>query len=155
VSGTGSYPDATPCSSTDPMQPASSSSITSSNTDVITVSSLFPLAASNPYQGGTATVALQEEYSGTTIPPTKPPTTQLIPRPTPTPPGAGLGVTTTSPTPSSAASPSKHRGVSAASTPTSGAQLPIVLSRILIVLGLGLVFAGLLVWRRQPYFGHG
>jgi hypothetical protein len=42
-----------------------------------------------------------------------------------------------------------------ASTPTTGAQLPIPLSWTLIVIGLGLVFAGLWAWRRQRYFGHG
>jgi hypothetical protein len=132
------YPDATPCSSADSLQPVSSTSITSGNTDVITVNWSFPLQAGNPYQGGTATVALQEEYSGTTA------------IATPNPSGSVLGVSTSSPTPAG--------GVLGVSTPTTGAQLPqlqIVLSQILIVLGLGLVFAGLLMLRRERRFGRG
>lgn len=132
------YPDATPCSSADSLQPVSSTAITSGNTDVITVNWSFPLQAGNPYQGGTAIVALQEEYSGTTA------------IATPNPSGSVLGVSTSSPTPAG--------GVLGVSTPTTGAQLPqlqIVLSQILIVLGLGLVFAGLLMWRRERRFGRG
>jgi hypothetical protein len=66
-----------------------------------------------------------------------------------------LGVSTTSPTPSPSASPSKHGGVLGASSPTTGAHLPVGLSSVLIVLGLGLVFSGIWVWRWQRYFGHG
>jgi hypothetical protein len=131
------YPDATPCSSADSLQPVSSTSITSGNADVITVNWSFPLQAGNPYQGGTATVALQEEYSGT----------GAIALPNPS--GSVLGVGTSSPTPTG--------GVRGVSTPTTGAQLPqlqLVLSQILIVLGLGLVFAGLLMWRRERRFGR-
>lgn len=72
-------------------------------------------------------------------------------RPTPGPTGVVKGVSTASPSPS----PSNHGAVSAATTPTTGAQLPIVISRVLIVVGLLMVFSGLLVWRRQRYFGHG
>ncbi len=136
---TGAYPEATPCGSTDAMQSVSSASMTSGSTDVVTVSWDFPLRAGNPYQGGSATVNLQEAFSGTTVP--------AISTPAPSPSEGSLGAhTTPSPTPSS------HQGVLGASTPSTGAQLPIVLSRLLIVLGLLLIFAGLLVWRRQLYF---
>jgi hypothetical protein len=154
VSCTGGYPDATPCSSADSTQTVSSSAITSSNTDVVTVGWDFPIQASNPYQGGTATVTLQEEYSGTNVSPNPP--ASATPRPTPTPTGGALGASTTS---SPTASPSAHHhgGVLGASTttPTTGAELPVIFSRVLIVLGLVLIFAGLWVWRRQRYFTRG
>ena len=148
VSCTGAYPDATPCSSNDAMQSVSSASIASGSTDVVTVRWAFPLQAGNPYQGASAIVNLQEQFSGTTVPPNGPAT--RTPSATPTPKGGTLGVHTT-PSPS----PSPHRGVLGASTPGTGAQLPIVLSRVLIVIGLMLVFAGLWVWRRQRYFKRG
>ena len=40
-------------------------------------------------------------------------------------------------------------------TPVTGAELAMVVSRIRIVLGPVLVFAGLWVWRRQRYFSQG
>jgi hypothetical protein len=150
VGCTGTYPDATPCSSSDSMQSVSSSSITA-DTDVITVSWNFPIQASNPYQGGKATVNLQEAYSGGSVPPAAISTPS--PTPTPTPTSGVLGAHTT-PTPS----PNRqhHSGVLGASTstPTTGAQVPIIFSRVLIVLGLALILVGLWVWRRQRYFRH-
>jgi hypothetical protein len=42
-----------------------------------------------------------------------------------------------------------YGGVGGASTPSAGAGLPTYLSRALILLGLGLLFAGLWSWRRE------
>jgi hypothetical protein len=161
-----SYPTAAYCESTSPSELVASSvdNATFSNTFVINWS--FPLAAGNPYQGSGATISVTATFTGTGgATPTPTPTTTATPTPsatatptpsaTSTPSGAVKGVSTASPTPSPSASPRKHGAVAAANTPpTTGAQLPIVLSRVLIVIGLVLIFAGLWVWRRQRYFRH-
>ncbi|MHB1501822.1 MAG: hypothetical protein ACYCYK_11765 [Candidatus Dormibacteria bacterium] len=136
VSCTGTYPSASSCSSGDSLQPVSASSITATPTDVVTVSWNFPRQAGNLYQGASATVNLQEEYSGTTVQPNN------VSKPGGS--GAVLGQHTTK--------PGGSQGTLGASTPTTGAQLPIAISRVLIVFGLLLVFGGLWVWRRPRYF---
>gem|GEM_PF-6441914 len=42
-------------------------------------------------------------------------------------------------------------GVLGAQTPSTGADLPIALSRVLIVLGLVMFLAGLWLWRQRRY----
>lgn len=129
----------------------------------------FPIAAGNPYQGSSASVNITASFTGSTTssqatpppshspqptPTTTPsptPTATPTATPTPTPSGAVLGShTTPSPKP-----PGKHGGVLGASAPTTGAELPVYLSRVLIVLGLALVFGGLVLWRRQRYYQGG
>jgi succinate-acetate transporter protein len=39
-------------------------------------------------------------------------------------------------------------------TPTTGADLPVVISRALVLCGMALMLAGLWLWRRQRHFGH-
>lgn len=86
---------------------------------------LFPLVAGNPYQGSSATVALQPTFvdlgTGSAAGGVQ---------------GAGTG-------------PGGAGGVLGASTPATGAQLPLTLSRLLVALGLILLIVGAWVWRRQ------
>ncbi|MHB8325438.1 MAG: hypothetical protein ACYDHB_13645 [Candidatus Dormibacteria bacterium] len=151
VSCTGTYPNASSCHSSDLGQVVTSGSVNPGFKEVVVVNWSLPLAAGNPYEGGLATVKLWATIGGVVVRPIPNTPATRTPRST----GVVKGVSTAGPTPSPSRSPSKHHGVLAASTPTTGAQLPIVLSRILIVLGVGLVFAGLWMWRRKRYFGPG
>lgn len=83
----------------------------------------FPLAASNPYQGGGVTIQLQFTYTGTTS-------------------GSVLGASTgTSGTGTSG-------GQLAASTPATGAALPEMLGKLLLGAGFLLALAGVLLYLR-------
>jgi hypothetical protein len=149
-----SYPDAAYCSSDQADLPVAT--VGAGGSQTFTVRWLLPFQAGNPYQGGSASVTLQPTF--TAVPAQR--RASSTPPPTPRPTGGVHGRSTTSPTPPvSAASPGKHHRVLAASTttstPTTGAQLPLVLSRILILAGMGLVLTGLLLWRRRRYFGRG
>lgn len=72
--------------------------------------------------------------------------------PTPTPTSGVLGVHT-SPSPSQR----HHSSVLGATTltPATGADLPVVISRVFMILSMAFMLAGLWVWRRQCYFGPG
>ncbi len=120
----GSYPDASSCSSTDPGQAVPGTTGTSSWSDTFTIAWTLPLSAGNPYQGGNATVTVTPFYNGFAAP---------TPVPTPTPTG-GVAAASSTPTPSS--------GVSGASTPSTGAGPLSMTSLLLIALGLALLLAG-------------
>lgn len=150
-----SYPTAAYCASSSSPQLIASDVDNATFSNTLVIKWAFPLAAGNPYQGGGATISITPTFTGVA-------SQQVVPRstptptvtPTPTPSGGVLGQSTTSPTPSPSVSPKKHHAVLGASTPTTGADVPIVLSRVLIVVGLGLLFAGLVIWRRQRYYSH-
>jgi hypothetical protein len=123
---TGTYPDATSCTSTDESQVVPGASRVSSWSDTITVSWSLPLAAGNPHEGGSATVTVTAYYNGTPAPP-----------PSPSPslsPTGSVGAITSSPTPTG--------GVSAASTPSTGAGPTPTSSLVLIALGMVLLLIG-------------
>ncbi len=61
------------------------------------------------------------------------------------------GQSTTAPTSTSSSSPGKHGGTLAATTPSSGAHLPVSLAEFLLLLGFALVVIGLWAWRRERY----
>jgi hypothetical protein len=78
----------------------------------------FPLAASNPYEGGGVTIQLQFTYTGTTS-------------------GSVLGAST-----------GTSGGQLAASTPATGAALPEMLGKLLLGAGFLLALAGVLLYLR-------
>jgi hypothetical protein len=121
---TGIYPDAASCSSADDGQVVPGANSVSSWSDTITVSWSLPVAAGNPYQGGSATVTVTAYYNGIPAP---------TPVPTPTPTG-GVAAASSTPTPAG--------GVSSASTPSTGTGPTPLSSLILIALGLALLLAG-------------
>jgi hypothetical protein len=124
---TGTYPDATSCSSTDESQVVPGASSVSSWSDTVTVSWSLPLAAGNPYEGGSATVTVTAYYNGTAAPSPSP--RLLLPSPT-----GGALAATSSPTPAGA--------VSAVSTPSTGAGPTSTASLVLIALGMVLLLIG-------------
>jgi hypothetical protein len=121
---TGTYPDATSCTSTDESQVVPGASSVSSWSDTITVSWSLPLAAGNPYEGGSATVTVTAYYNGTPAP---------SPSPSPSPTGSALAATF---------SPSPTGAVSAVSTPSTGAGPTSTASLVLIALGMVLLLIG-------------
>jgi len=121
---TGTYPHATPCSSTDDGQAVPGAVGVRSWSDTFTISWSLPLAAGNPYEGGSATVTVTAYYNGTPAP---------SPSPSPTPPGGVSGISS---------GPSPTGGVSAASTPSTGAGPIPTSSLVLIALGMVLLLAG-------------
>jgi hypothetical protein len=121
---TGTYPNATPCSSTDDGQAVPGAVGVRSWSDTFTISWSLPLAAGNPYEGASATVTVTAYYNGVPAP---------TPSSTPTPTGGVAGASTT-PTPTG--------GVSAASTPSTGAGPIPTSSLVLIALGMVLLLAG-------------
>jgi len=148
-----SYPLAGYCDSRSAVQLVASNVDNATFSDTITIYWSFPITAGNPYQGGSATISITPTFTGVpggpvTLPPG--PVSSVSPRPTPT--SVVKGQSTTSPTPSP---PVHHQKVLGAKMPTTGAQLPIYLSRILIVVGLVLLFLGLWMWRRHRYYGVG
>jgi hypothetical protein len=124
----GSYPDASSCSSGDPNQAVPGATGTSSWTGTFTIAWRLPITAGNPYQGGSAVVTVTPFYNGIPAPTPSPTTT-----PAPTPTGGVAGASTTA-APSGGGSPE--------STPPTGAG-PIPLgSLILLALGMALLLAG-------------
>jgi len=121
---TGTYPNATRCSSTDDGQAVPDAVGVSSWSDTFTISWSLPLAAGNPYEGASATVSVTVYYNGVPAP---------SPSPGPTPTG-GVAAASTGPTPAG--------GVSAASTPSTGAGPIPTSSLVLIALGMVLLLAG-------------
>jgi hypothetical protein len=156
VSCTGVYPDASSCGSSDLGQLVTSGSLNSGFQETVVLNWSFPLAAGDPYEGGHATVELWATIGGVVVTPSavSTPTPTTTASPTAAPTGGVLGAHT-SPSPSPGAH--HHSGVLGASTstPTTGAGLQVAFSRVLILLGFALIFAGLWVWRRQRYFRHG
>ncbi len=124
------YPTAAYCASTSKPQRVASSVDNAKFSNTFQIKWEFPIGAGNPYQGAAATISLTPTFTGATG-------------------GAVKGASTTR------GSTTPHGGVSGASTPATGAGLPLVLSRILIVAGLALLFSGLLVWRRKGHFARG
>jgi len=120
----GTYPDAASCSSSDLNQAVPGTLDTSSWSDTFTVSWALPLAAGNPYQGGSATITVTPFYNGIPAP---------TPIPTPTPTSGVAGASST-PTPAG--------GVAGATTPSTGTGPLPLSSLILIALGLALLLAG-------------
>jgi len=125
VTCSGSYPDASACSSSDDNQPVPGASDLSSWNDTFTIAWYLPRTAGNPYQGGSATVTVTPYYSGV---PATPPT----PAGSPSPSGGVAGASET-PTPSGAALP--------ASIPATGAG-PSGPTQVLLGIGLGLLLLG-------------
>jgi hypothetical protein len=120
----GASPDAGSCSSSALNQAVPGTLDTSSWSDTFTVSWSLPLAAGNPYQGGSATVTVTPYYNGIPAP---------TPVPPPTPAGRVLGVSF---------SPSPTSGVLGASTPSTGAGPTSTGSLVLIALGMVLLLIG-------------
>ena len=118
------YPGATTCSSKDDDQAVPGTTATSSWSDTFTISWSLPLAAGNPYQGGSATVTVTPYYNGTPAP---------SPSPSPSPTGGALAATS---------SPSPTGAVSAVSTPSTGAGPTSTASLVLIALGMVLLLIG-------------
>lgn len=142
-----SYPAAAYCTSVSRPELVASSVDRAKFSATFAIRWSLPINAGNPYQGGGATISIALMFTATES--TAPPETPATVPPAPTLAGGILG-THASPTPS----PSVHYGVLGASIPASGAQLPVVAPRVLIVIGLLVVFAGLWVWRRGRYFGN-
>jgi hypothetical protein len=135
-----SYPNAAYCVSSSSSQTVATSVQNTTFSDNFVIDWSFPLAATNPYEGSGATITLDATFTGATAGGARGASTTGGQH------GGLLGASTTG---------GQHGGVLGASSPVTGAQLPIVLSCVLIVLGLGLVFSGLWVWRRQRSFGQG
>ncbi len=127
-----SYPSAGYCVSRQMDLPLGSFPSAGNHTQTFTVRWLLPISAGNPYQGGGATVTLQPTFTDLSAG---------------SPPGGVLGQSTSTTSPTGTPS----GGVLGAQTPTTGAGLPVVLSRMLIVLGLALLLGGLWFLRRQRY----
>jgi hypothetical protein len=121
---TGTYPEATSCSSTDDDQAVPGAVGISTWSDTFTISWSLPLAAGNPYEGGSATVTVTAYYNGIPAPST---------RHSPTPTGGVSGISS---------GPSPTGGVSAASTPSTGAGPTPMSSIVLIAVGMALLLAG-------------
>jgi len=121
---TGTYPNATPCSSTDDRQAVPGAVGVRSWSDTFTISWSLPLAAGNPYEGASATVTVTAYYNGVPA---------STPSPSPTPTGGVSGASS---------GPSPTGGVSAASTPSTGAGPIPTSSLVLIALGMVLLLAG-------------
>lgn len=121
---TGTYPDVTRCSSTDDGQAIPGATGVSTWSDTFTISWSLPLAAGNPYEGGSAAVTVTAYYNGIPAPST---------RHSPTPTGGVSGISS---------GPSPTGGVSAASTPSTGAGPIPTSSLVLIALGMVLLLAG-------------
>jgi hypothetical protein len=123
ISCSGAYPYASSCSSSDPNQAVPGTTGTSSWTDTFTIGWKLPLAAGNPYQGGSAVVTVTPFYNGIPAP---------SPSPSPTPTG-GVAGASTGPTPA---------GGAPASTPPTGAGPIPTSSLVLIALGMLLLLVG-------------
>jgi hypothetical protein len=121
---TGTYPEATSCSSTDDGRAIPGATGVSTWSDTFTISWSLPLAAGNPYEGGSATVSVTAYYNGIPAPSSSP---------SPSPTGGVAGVSF---------SPSPTGGVSAATTPTTGAGPTPMSSLVLIAVGMALLLAG-------------
>lgn len=112
------YPNAAYCDSSSGLQRVATNVNNASFTNTFLVAWSFPLAAGNPYQGAGATVQLQSTYVGAT--------------------GSGtLGVST-----------GPSGGQLAASTPTTGAELPETLAQFLLSAGVLLAIVGALLFMR-------
>ncbi len=120
----GASPDAGSCSSSALNQAVPGTLDTSSWSDTFTVSWSLPLAAGNPYQGGSATVTVTPYYNGIPV---------STPVPASSPGGAVLGISY---------SPSPSGGVLGASTPSTGAGPTSTASLVLIALGMVLLLIG-------------
>jgi len=129
------YPAASYCVSNTSGLPVTTTGGGRVSAETFTVRWLMPLAAGNPYQGGSASVTLQPTFTDLS-----------------TPAGGVLGQSTTAPgQPGGDPGSGQHGGVLGAQTPSTGADLPIALSRVLIVLGLVMLLAGLWLWRQRRY----
>jgi hypothetical protein len=120
------YPDAAGCSSRDDAQAVSGAVGLSAWSDTFTINWSLPLAAGNPYQGGSATVTVTPYYNGTAAP-------SASPTPAATPTGSVAAVTS---------SPSPTGGASPISTPTTGSGPAPTASLVLIALGMALLLLG-------------
>ena len=69
---TGTYPNASPCSSTDHDQAVRGGIDVAHWSDTFTMSWWLPRSARNPYQGGSATITVTAHFNGTAGPPTSP-----------------------------------------------------------------------------------
>ncbi len=123
------YPDAGYCSSRQTGLEVGAFRSTGDHTQTFSVRWLLPVSAGNQYHGGEATLTLQPTF------------TDLA---SGSPGGGVLGQSTTS-------TSTPGGGVLGAHTTTTGAGLPVLLSRVLVVLGLGLFLGGLWYLRRQRY----
>ena len=121
---TGTYPNATPCSSTDDRQAVPGAVGVRSWSDTFTISWSLPLAAGNPYEGASATVTVTAYYNGVPA---------STPSPSPTPTG-GVSGASSGPTPNG-------RGVRGVDTVHRGRPIPTS-SLVLIALGMVLLLAG-------------
>ncbi|MGD0833003.1 MAG: hypothetical protein ABSA40_01075 [Candidatus Dormibacteria bacterium] len=119
----GAYPDAASCSSSDNGQAVPGATAVSAWTDTFTVAWALPLAAGNPYQGGTATITVTPFYNGTPA---------SSPSPSPT---GSVAAISSSPTPTG--------GVLGITTPDTGAGPTSPTSLVLIVVGMALLLLGL------------
>lgn len=114
------YPNSAYCVSNSGFQKVASNVPNASFSANFVISWSFPLIAGNPYQGSGATIQLQSFYRGTT---------------------GGSGVL--------GASTGPNGGVLAASTPTTGAELPETLGQLLLGAGIVLALMGLFLYMRD------
>ncbi|MDA8332370.1 MAG: hypothetical protein M0027_14445 [Candidatus Dormibacteraeota bacterium] len=129
------YPNASYCVSDTGNLPVTTAGGGRVAAETFTVRWLMPLAAGNPYQGGSASVTVQPVFTNLS-----------------TPAGGVLGQSTTAPgQPGGDPGAGQHQGVLGAQTPSTGADLPIALSRLLIVVGLLMFLGGLWLWRQRRY----
>lgn len=112
------YPNAAYCVSTSSSQTVAKNVNNASFSNTFVVAWSFPLAAGNPYQGSGAAVQLQSTYVG----------------------AMGSGTLGASTGPSG--------GQLAASTPTTGAELPETLAQVLLSAGVLLALVGGLLYMR-------
>jgi hypothetical protein len=133
-----SYPNAAYCVSSSRSQTVASNVGNASFSNDFVISWSFPLAASNPYEGGGVTIQLQFTYTGTTS-------------------GAVRGAstttsgTTTSGTGTSGTGTSGGQLAASTGTPTTGAALPETLAKLLLGAGFLLALAGVLLYLRGQW----
>jgi hypothetical protein len=122
------YPNASYCASSSRFQTVATNMDIATFSNSFVIHWRFPLAAGNPYQGGRAKIILQSAFTGTS--------------------GSGTLGVSTGPT-------SPNGGVLAASTttPTTGAQLPEGIAKLLLGAGILLALAGVLLSKREHRTG--
>ena len=83
----GTYPSATPCTSSDDAQAVRGGVDVTEWSDTVTMTWWLPRSAGNPYQAGSATITVTAHFNGTPVAP---------PSPSPSPTSGVLGATTPS-----------------------------------------------------------
>ena len=118
------YPNAAYCASTSNAQTVATNVDNSSFGDTFEIIWSFPRSAGNPYQGAGATIQLSSTYTGVG--------------------GSGTLGASTGP----------NGGQLAASTPTTGAQLPETLGQLLLGAGVVLVLGGMFAYTKGERNRH-